>query len=239
MGSVKRYTCEVLQFNECSPWNNSKNPYVWNDFFSVFHTLTDGTCCERVFFVLGLPVYWNLLIHFGVLYKNGLVTITAVVFAMVWITAFPIALLAVQLEFFSLTQAPKLQCLISTSTTSNVWVRGSISTTEATVKSFLKQTLIHLLVSVISLIDLGKLSLNNGFECSSCGEEKCLYGIFSSWVILSFRNVSKSWLSFHNIKAETAHFFNEAFTSSKSSYGSVNFIPLFKESNKKQIMLWF
>ena len=106
-------------------------------------------------------------------------------------------------------------------------------------KVFLDKHWSTLLASVISLIDLEKLSPNNGFECSSCGEEKCLYAIFSSWVMLSFRNVSKSCLSFHNIKAEAAHFFNEAFTSSKSSYGSVNFIPLFKESNKKQIMLWF
>ena len=85
-------------------------------------------------------------------------------------------------------------------------------------KFFLDKYWPILLVSVISLIDLGRFSPNNNLECSPCGKDKCLYTIFSSGVILSLRIVNKSWLSFPNIMAESAHFFNEAFTNYKSSW---------------------
>ena len=106
-------------------------------------------------------------------------------------------------------------------------------------KCFLDKHWPTLLVSVISLIDLGRSSPNNSLECSPYGRDKCLYAIFSSGAILSLRNVNKSWLSFPNIVKESAHLFNEAFTNCKSSCVLVNFVPLYKESNKKQIILWF
>ena len=106
-------------------------------------------------------------------------------------------------------------------------------------KFFLDKHWPTLLVSVISLINLERSSPNNSLECSPCGKDKCLYAIFSSAVILSLRNVSKSWLSFPNVMAKSVHFFNEAFSNSKSSCVSVKYVPLYKESNKKQIMLWF
>ena len=49
---------------------------------------------------------------------------------------------------------------------------------------------------------------------------------------LSFPNAMQ--LNFPNSHmAVSAHFFNEAFANYKSLCGSVNFLPLFKESNKK------
>ena len=105
-------------------------------------------------------------------------------------------------------------------------------------KFFLVKHWPTLLVSVISLTDLATSSRNNSLECSRCGKDKCLYGIFSSGVILSLRNVRKSWSSFPNIMTECAHFLNEAFTNPKSSCVSVNFVPFCKQSNKKQIVLW-
>ena len=59
---------------------------------------------------------------------------------------------------------------------------------------------------MISLIDLGRSFPNNSLGCSPYGKDKCLYAIFSSGVILNLRSVSKSWLSFLNIMAESAHF---------------------------------
>ena len=92
---------------------------------------------------------------------------------------------------------------------------------------------------MILLIDLMSSSPKNSFGCSPCGKDKCLYAIFSSGATLSRHNGSKYWLSFSNIIAESAHFFNEAFTNSNSPGGSVNLVPLYKESKKKQATFWF
>lgn len=84
---LKAILAKSLQLNGCSPWNNLKNPFVWSDFFQAFHTLTDRTCCKRVLFCFKIFSYdasWNLILNLGLLYSNGLVTITAAVLVMVW-----------------------------------------------------------------------------------------------------------------------------------------------------------
>lgn len=66
------------------------------DFFPAFHTRTDGICCKRVLFLrfsVMIFICFPKSSSLEVLHWNGLVTITAVVNAMVWITVVGIILL--------------------------------------------------------------------------------------------------------------------------------------------------
>ena len=91
---------------------------------------------------------------------------------------------------------------------------------------------------MISVIDLRRSSPNNSFECSPCGKDKCLYAVFSSGVMLSLRNLSKSWLNFLNIMAESAHFFKKLSLTPKAPVDQL-ILYLCTKNLTKNIIFWF